>query len=252
MALSLLSIALSALVGLSVFTPPSANRISLAGVGFMILGGTVAAIVSGPAHGVVLVLLVAAAASAAFAGMVIDAGLKNADAKTFAIATLAFSVVMALYASAHRYVPSSHQIAAPSRYSSTWEAGLVLALCVAVCYAATGSRFSFAAGAMAAGLAGAIVSTSAAQPLGTTALIELLAFAVSIAVIGGRRSAFGPPFGALLAALALPLTHIAGLWSVYLIGPLIVIALIWLPDGLFGLAQQTFDGYLRRRADGAA
>lgn len=239
------------LLGLAVFVPALPRRMSLGGAGFMAVGAAVSEAASGFVHGSIVGHVVAGALGAAVAGVLVHRVLRALDGMSFAIVTFAFSVIMtelshnaALYLSTHR---TGLNIAPPP---SAIECVLVIALCAGICKAAANSWFAYGAGALAAGVAGAVLPSYVARE--STTLIVLLCLAVSVAVIGGRRSALGPLAGALIMCCALPLVHVAGSGGPIVAGILLIAAFIWLPDGVLEIAKRAYASFNQRRADGAA
>ena len=241
---------LAVMLGLTAFVPATPKRVSLAGAGFMALGAMIAGSASGYAQGSLITQILIGALSAAGVGVLIGFGLRRLDDKNFALATLAFSAAMVLVASTDRQMRSDIVDRVFPQHASTLEGVLVLALCVGICKATANGWFAYGAGALAAGVVGVLIPAEVA--LGTTALIQQLCMAVGVAVIGGRRSAFGPALGALIAGCALPLVHIAGRGGPIVAGLLLIAAYIWLPEGLLGIAHRIYGSVRQRRADGAA
>lgn len=217
----------------------------------MALGAIVSEAAFGFVHGSFFAQLLIGALSAAGAGVLVGFALRRLDDTSFAIATLAFSAVMmelaqitSLHLGTHRNI--MHIAFAPSAI----ECVLLLALCVGICKATANSWFAYGAGALAAGVAGVVLPSDVASD--TTTLIVQLCMAVGVAVIGGRRSAFGPLLGGLLAGCALPLVHIAGRGGPIVTGVLLIASYIWLPEGLLGIAHRMYGSLKQRPADGAA
>jgi len=237
-------------LGLTAFVPAAPRRLSLAGAGFMAFGAISAGAASGFAHGSLIAQLLIGASSAAGVGVLVGLGLRRLDDKYFAVATFAFSAVVVLVASTDRQMQSGVVNKVFPHSASTFEGVIVLALCVGICRAAANSWFAFGAGALAAGAAGVLLPAEVA--LGTTTLIQQLCIAVGVAVIGGRRSIFGPLLGAPIAGCALPLIVIAGRGGPIVAGLLLIAAFVWLPDGLLEIAKRAYGSFDQRRADGAA
>jgi ABC-type branched-subunit amino acid transport system permease subunit len=241
---------LAVMLGLTAFVPTTPQRLSLGGAGFMALGAMIAGSAAGYVQGSIVTQILIGALSAAGAGVLVGFGFRRLDDRNFALATLAFSAIMVLIASTDRrmQVDILHKVF-PLHVSAV-EGLFVLALCLWICRAAAGNWFAYGAGALAAGVVGVLIPAEVAH--GTTALIEQLCMAVGVAVIGGRRSIFGPAVGAPIAACALPLIHIAGRGGPIIAGLLLIGAYIWLPDGLLGIASRVSGSIKERRADGAA
>jgi ABC-type branched-subunit amino acid transport system permease subunit len=240
----------AAMLGLAVFVPAAPSRVSLGGAGFMALGAMVAEFASGFTHGSIMAQVMIGAASAACAGVVVGFALRRFDDKNFALATLAFSVAMALIATNDRQMQSVIIHKVFPQHASILEGVLALAISIGICRAAAGSRFAYGAGAMAAAIVGVLIPAEVA--FGTTPLIEQLCLAVGVAVIGGRRSVFGPALGALIVACVLPLLDLTGRGQMIVAGLLLIAAYVWLPDGLLGIANRVFGSLKARHADGAA
>ncbi len=235
-----------ALLGLSVFSGANPGRASLAGAGFMVLGAGAARIAAAHDHGAIWITLLAAAAAAALAGAVTGEALRRFDASAFALVTLAFSLAAALVsdggARAHN-AAAMHVGVAPS--------AIVLALCVGASLLSAQSRYGFAAGAMAAGVAGVLYAYSGNGGGGSVFVVEQIGLAAAVAVIGGRHSVHGPVLGTLALALiylaARPLTDQIAIVA----GVLLVMALIVVPDGLAGLAR-SYTRLVEKRERGTA
>jgi branched-chain amino acid transport system permease protein len=219
------SIAIDALLALSVWAVLRTGRLTLAGPGFMACGAFAASLLAPHVHASFWLCAIAGALAGFLLGVLLDRAVRSLTSSSYAIATLAFSLAAPLLTLA------PHLTRGPSHSSGNALAAIVCLAVGAAALAWAGDRFRFAAGAAAAGLAGAMYwSTGGALSPGAFGL-DRLGVMVAIALIGGAGSPLAPILSAAvlagIARLAAPLTD----QRVIVDGAVLLLALVYLPGG---------------------
>lgn len=246
---TLQSIAIDSLLALSVWSMLGTGRLTLAGPGFMAFGAYVAYLLGQHVHGSMWLCIIAGAAASTVLGALADRCFFSLSTTAYTIATLSFTLfVPALASAVHLSRGPVHPLGDVFSALACLAAG-ILALTFAK------DRQRFAAGAAAAGLAGALYWSFGGALNPSAFGLDRLGVMVAIAFVGGAGSPLAAVLGALLfavlARIAAPLTD----QSLIVDGVVLIVALVYLPDGVWPRLVSFARAYSRspeRVADGAA
>jgi branched-chain amino acid transport system permease protein len=246
---SIQSIAIDALLALSVWATLRSGRLTLAGAGFMASGAFIAALLA-PHVSKSFWLCALASASAGFLlGALLDRSVRSLTPTSYAIATLAFSFAAPLLTLA------PHLTRGPSHPAGNVVSAIACLAAGTAALAWTGERFRFAAGAAAAGLAGALYWSTGGALDPSAFGLDRLGVMVAVALIGGADSPLAPVLSAVLLAgiarLASPLTSQRTIVD----GVVLLIALVYLPGGTWAPLANAVRALARlpkRSTDGAS
>ena len=219
------SIAIDALLALSVWATFGTGRLALAGPGFMACGAYAAALAGPHVRESFWLCAVTSAAVGYSLGLVIDRCVNRLAATSYSIATLSFSLAApALMQSIFVTRASAH--AAGNIFSA-----LVCLVAGVLALSVTSDRQRFAAGAAAAGIAGAVYWSTGGSLAASAFGLDRLGVMVAVALLGGAASPLAPVLSAsllaLLAKIAAPLTD----QPLIVDGGVLLLALVYLPDG---------------------
>jgi branched-chain amino acid transport system permease protein len=243
------SIAIDALLALSVWPALRSGRLTLAGPGFMACGAFVASLLAPHVRASFWLCAIASALAAFLLGVVVDRTVRSLSASSHAIATLAFSFAAPLL------VLAPHLARGPTHSAASVFPAIVCLAAGAAALAWTGDGFHFAAGAAAAGLAGAIYWSSGGALVPGAFGLDRLGVMIAVALIGGAGSTLAPVLSAVLLAwiarIAEPLTD----QRMVVDGVVLLLALVYLPGGVWAPLAEAIRAITRapkRSTDGAS
>jgi len=269
-------VGINGLLALSVYVTLSCGQLSLANAGFMAVGAYAAALLTVKAQAPFIVVLAASALAPAIIAVPLGLPVLRLRGVFLAIATIGFGEVVRLFFVNWDYTNGALGLVAIPQRTALWTIFLALALALFVLARIRGSRFGYALeairedetaartmgidttghklamfvlGAALAGLAGGLEAhfTFMVAPggYGFGRVVEMLVQAV----VGGTAAFFGPVVGAaFLTALPEVLREVGarlgfapGPFRLFLNGVILLLVVLFLPNGLVSLAG------LRRR-----
>jgi branched-chain amino acid transport system permease protein len=270
-------VGINGLLALSVYATLSCGQLSLANAGFMAVGAYAAALLTVKAQAPFIVVLAASALAPAIIAVPLGLPVLRLRGVFLAIATIGFGEVVRLFFVNWDYTNGALGLVAIPQRTALWTIFLALALALFVLARIRGSRFGYALeairedetaartmgidttghklamfvlGAALAGLAGGLEAhfTFMVAPggYGFGRVVEMLVQAV----VGGTAAFFGPVVGAaFLTALPEVLREVGarlgfapGPFRLFLNGAILLLVVLFLPNGLVSLA-----GLRRRR-----
>ncbi len=270
-------VGINGLLALSVYATLSCGQLSLANAGFMAVGAYAAALLTVKAQAPFVVVLAASALLPAIIAVPLGLPVLRLRGVFLAIATIGFGEVVRLFFVNWDYTNGALGLVAIPQRTALWTIFLALALALFVLARIRGSRFGYALeairedetaartmgidttghklamfvlGAALAGLAGGLEAhfTFMVAPggYGFGRVVEMLVQAV----VGGTAAFFGPVVGAafltalpeVLRELGARLGFAPGPFRLFLNGAILLLVVLFLPNGLVSLA-----GLRRRR-----
>jgi branched-chain amino acid transport system permease protein len=243
------SIAIDALLALSVWPTLRGGRLTLAGPGFMACGAFVASLLAPHVRASFWLCAIACAFAAFLLGVILDRSVRSLSPSSHAIATLGFSFAAPLL------MLAPHLERGPSHPAASVLPAVVCLAAGIAALAWAGERFRFAAGAAAAGIAGAMYWSTGGALVPSAFGLERLGVMVAVALIGGAGSPLAPVLSALLltwiARIAEPLTN----QRMIVDGVVLLLALVYLPGGVWAPLAEAIRAIARapkRSTDGAS
>jgi branched-chain amino acid transport system permease protein len=243
------SVAIDALLALSVWATLRSGRLSLAGPGFMVCGAFAASQIAPHVRESFWICAIASAVVGSLFGALLEQGVRTLAPPSYAIATLAFSLAAPLL------MLAPHFTHGPTHPSGNVFAALICLAAGTAALAWAGDRYRFAAGAAAAGLAGALYWSTGGALIPSAFGLDRVGVMVAVALIGGAGSPLAPILSAALLAwvarIAAPLTD----QRIIVDGVVLLMALVYLPDGAWtplAAAARAIARAPKRSVDGAS
>jgi branched-chain amino acid transport system permease protein len=243
------SIAIDALLALSVFATIRSGRLTLAGAGFMASGAFVASSLAPRVGGSIWLCAISSAVAGLLLGALLDRIVRNLTPSSYSIATLSFSLAAPLLTLA------PHLARGPSHPAGNALSAIVCLAAGTAALAWAGERFRFVAGAAAASLAGFLYWSTGGSIDPNAFGLDRLGVMVAVALIGGVGSPLAPIVSAVLLAsiarIAAPLTN----QRMIVDGVALLVALVYLPGGAWAplaAAVRAIVRSQRRSTDGAS
>jgi branched-chain amino acid transport system permease protein len=243
------SIAIDALLAMSVFATIRSGKLTLAGAGFMACGAFGASSLAPRVGASIWLCAIASALTGLLLGAVLDRVVRRLAPTSYSIATLSFSLAAPLL------MLAPHLTRGPSHPAGNALSAIVCLAAGTAALAWTGERFRFATGAAAAGLAGALYWSTGGALNPNAFGLDRVGVMVAVALIGGAGSPLAPVASAALLAgiarIAAPLTN----QRMIVDGVALLVALVYLPDGAWAplaAAVRAIARLPRRSTDGAS